>query len=89
MRYTRPMIWLVLVGWTAVAATTDWLSVLWQECREQRRPWAAAGLGAVLESLTWAPLVLVIATEQWTVVGACVVGSALGSGLGVARARRK
>lgn len=72
------------VAWFFLAAATDSLSVEWQEAREQRRAVKAGVLGAALECLTWAPLVLAI-KGYWLVVVACVIGSAFGSWRAVAR----
>lgn len=62
----------------------DILAVEWQRAREERSAIRGALLGALLESITWIPILLVLA-EQWAIVGACVLGSGLGSYLGIRR----
>lgn len=72
------------VVWFGVAAVTSLLSVAWQEARERRQAGRAAMLDGVLEAVTWAPIVLVVA-GYWSVIGACILGSMFGSWWGVRR----
>ncbi len=73
----------VAVAWFAVEAISDWLSCAWQDARESRRAARAANIGATLNAITYAPLLIVWATGNWLVIPASVAGAWVGSYLGV------
>ncbi len=78
----------IIAAWVLISALGDWLSCEWHAARDAGRAWYAAALAGVLEVLTWAPVVLYVATESLWVLLACVAGSSAGSWLGVRRAAR-
>lgn len=75
----------IAAGWFAVAALTDFMSVEWQEAREQRRAIRCANFAVALEAVSWAAVLFAVA-GLWIVVGAGLAGSWAGSWYGVRRA---
>lgn len=71
----------------AVAAAADWLSVAWHAARERGHVTRAIVIAVALEILNAAPLVAALAADDWRLLIAGVIGSAIGTGIGVHRAK--
>jgi hypothetical protein len=78
----------IAAAWFVIAAATDYLSVAWQEAREQRHAVRCANLAVLLEAVSWGAILFAFA-GLWSVVAASLAGSWLGSWYGVRRAGGK
>ncbi len=81
------MLWLLPVFFL-LAAASDWFTCQWLRARESNKLWLAVLLSMVLETLTWIPLWCALAYDQPAIAGACILGSAVGTGLGLRRGRK-
>ncbi len=80
-----PTLWLLPIFFL-LAASSDWCTCRWLKAREEGKVWKAVALSAVLESLTWIPILAAIEYRDPVVIAlACIVGSVFGTGFGLRR----
>jgi hypothetical protein len=78
-----------LLVFFSLAAFGDIVTVWWHRCREADRVFTTSLLSGVLEVLTWLPLWFAITLDDWRIAVACVLGSMVGTGIGMRRALPK
>ncbi len=79
----------VAIAWFFVEAISDILSCAWQDARDARDPLRAGNIGAALNVITYAPVLIVWGTGNWLVIPAAIAGAWVGSYIGVRRLSRR
>lgn len=72
-----------------LATLSDVATVHWHSAREADRIVATSALSVLLECLTWLPVWFALSEDDYRIAVVSVVGSAVGTALGMARVRRK
>lgn len=62
-----------------ISAAGDIASVLWRDCRS---PTSAGLISVAIGALNWTPVVLLVATQEWAVIAADLLGNFVGSWIG-------
>lgn len=75
------------VAVAALSALFDFVIMHWHEARQSGRMARTVLLSMLLELLGAVPIMLAIASDDWTLLLAGVIGSAVGTGLGMWRKR--
>ena len=86
------MIVFYLALFFVVAVTADWLGVEWHEARDKLKLGRVVVLGAIIELINWAPLVVAIDSEVLSATAiACVniAGSVVGAGAAIIKLRKQ
>jgi hypothetical protein len=73
-------------GLVALAAGYDVLTIAWHRAREDRRLLATVIIGCVMEAAAAVPLAFAISLGEWWPIAAGVLGSAIGTFVGMRRA---
>ena len=73
----------IALTWLVIAAVGDVLAVIWQENREKKQPFRAAGTSFLMTIFGWLPIIVLVTTWNWLIVVADLVGNAAGSYVGV------
>jgi len=81
------MIALYFAGLVALAAVYDVVTLGWHRARERGEIARTVTLGCALETLAAVPLVIAISCNEWWPIAAGVIGSAIGTSVGMYRAR--
>lgn len=79
------MIALQFLALAALAAVHDFLALAWHYAREARRTRRMILIGIVMEIVGAVPLVVALELGAWWPVAAGVVGSAVGTSIGMGR----
>jgi len=79
------MTWYGLLLFFVLATTADWLSVKWHEQRFAGHRTRAAAIAGMLEVLSWLPIYVAIKEDSVSILVVSVVGSMLGSWIGIRR----
>lgn len=66
-----------------LAASSEWLTLLWHRARERRYVTRVVAVSIILETVSWIPIWYAIVYTSWEVAAASIVGSGLGAALGL------
>ena len=77
----------ILLGFFTLAAVLDVLSCQWHRARERGAVLVGSGLAMLLEGLAWLPLWVAIQTDDFRVMIVSVLGSGVGTAIGLRRVR--
>jgi len=80
---------LLLAIFFATEAAADFLSILFHDARERRDATRLGVYAAVLGVFSWLPVWFVIATNDWRIAAASVLGGVAGTLLGLTRLDRE
>lgn len=78
--------WLAFTVLTALAAAYDVLTIAWHRAREAGKVGRTVTIGCAMEAIGALPFVAVVVSGEWWPLVAGVIGSAIGTALGMRHA---